>query len=191
VNEVHLMGQQQHPAVLPLYAAFLVDDQLWMVLPYVAGGSAEDVLKRQGTPVRVQGLGSGQGQDDIQHGPGQGRVGLQKTSSIGRALWCVCRTVDPRVHTACCAYMTTPLVDGVKRLFIKPYTIAFRIVRVGLHSCQAELPPALSVGPHGTRHRRHHAGRGQRPGVPAQGRHHPPGHQGAALVSGSHHLHIA
>ena len=52
MNEVQLMGQQQHPAVLPLYAAFLVDDQLWMVLPYVAGGSAEDVLKRQGTPVR-------------------------------------------------------------------------------------------------------------------------------------------
>ena len=48
------MGQQQHAAVLPLYAAFLVDDQLWMVLPYVAGGSAEDVLKRQGTPVRVR-----------------------------------------------------------------------------------------------------------------------------------------
>ena len=54
MNEVQLMGQQQHPAVLPLYAAFLVDDQLWMVLPYVAGGSAEDVLKRQGTPVREQ-----------------------------------------------------------------------------------------------------------------------------------------
>ena len=51
MNEVQLMSQQQHPAVLPLYAAFLVDDQLWMVLPYVAGGSAEDVLKRQGTPV--------------------------------------------------------------------------------------------------------------------------------------------
>jgi serine/threonine protein kinase len=49
------MSQQQHPAVLPLYAAFLVDDQLWMVLPYVSGGSAEDILKRQGTPVRVIG----------------------------------------------------------------------------------------------------------------------------------------
>ena len=56
MNEVQLMSQQQHPAVLPLYAAFLVDDQLWMVLPYVSGGSAEDILKRQGTPVRCTGM---------------------------------------------------------------------------------------------------------------------------------------
>lgn len=47
ISEVHIMKLQQHPAVLPLYAAFLVDDQLWMVLPFVAGGSAQDILKRQ------------------------------------------------------------------------------------------------------------------------------------------------
>lgn len=46
MNEVHLMKMQHHSAVLPLYAAFLVDDQLWMVLPYVAGGSAQDIVKR-------------------------------------------------------------------------------------------------------------------------------------------------
>lgn len=47
ISEVRIMKLQQHPAVLPLYAAFLVDDQLWMVLPFVAGGSAQDILKRQ------------------------------------------------------------------------------------------------------------------------------------------------
>lgn len=46
MNEVKIMKLQHHPAVLPLYAAFLVDDQLWMVLPYVAGGSAQDIVKR-------------------------------------------------------------------------------------------------------------------------------------------------
>lgn len=46
VNEVKIMKLQHHKAVLPLYAAFLVDDQLWMVLPFVAGGSAQDILKR-------------------------------------------------------------------------------------------------------------------------------------------------
>ena len=46
VNEVKIMKLQHHKAVLPLYAAFLVEDQLWMVLPFVAGGSAQDILKR-------------------------------------------------------------------------------------------------------------------------------------------------
>ena len=47
IDEVHIMKMQQHPAVLPLHAAFLVDDQLWMVLPFVAGGSAQDIMNRQ------------------------------------------------------------------------------------------------------------------------------------------------
>ena len=46
MNEVRIMRLQHHPAILPLYAAFLVDDQLWMVLPFVAGGSAQDILRR-------------------------------------------------------------------------------------------------------------------------------------------------
>ena len=84
MNEVHLMGQQQHPAVLPLYAAFLVDDQLWMVLPYVAGGSAEDVLKRQGTPVRVRVKcpDTGQGSARNNENPYMGR-----RQDIGLVLW--------------------------------------------------------------------------------------------------------
>lgn len=36
----------KHPNILPLYAAFLVEDQLWMVMPYVSGGSALDIMKR-------------------------------------------------------------------------------------------------------------------------------------------------
>ncbi len=36
----------KHPNILPLYAAFLEEDQLWMVMPYVSGGSASDIMKR-------------------------------------------------------------------------------------------------------------------------------------------------
>jgi serine/threonine protein kinase len=46
VAEVQTMKLLKHPNILPLYAAFLDDDQLWMVMPYVAGGSASDIMRR-------------------------------------------------------------------------------------------------------------------------------------------------
>lgn len=42
----------KHPNILPLYAAFLDDDQLWMVMPYVSGGSASDIMRRNNSSVR-------------------------------------------------------------------------------------------------------------------------------------------
>ena len=43
----------KHPNILPLYAAFLDDDQLWMVMPYVSGGSASDIMRRTSPSVRL------------------------------------------------------------------------------------------------------------------------------------------
>lgn len=43
----------KHPNILPLYAAFLDDDQLWMVMPYVSGGSASDIMRRNNPTVRL------------------------------------------------------------------------------------------------------------------------------------------
>ena len=52
VAEVQTMKLLKHPNILPLYAAFLDDDQLWMVMPYVAGGSASDIMRRTSPNVR-------------------------------------------------------------------------------------------------------------------------------------------
>lgn len=52
VAEVNTMKQLQHPNILPLYASFVEDDQLWMVMPYVAGGAALDIMQRQHSNVR-------------------------------------------------------------------------------------------------------------------------------------------
>jgi serine/threonine protein kinase len=45
----------KHPNILPLYAAFLDDDQLWMVMPYVSGGSAIDIMRRTSPNVSLAG----------------------------------------------------------------------------------------------------------------------------------------
>ena len=37
----------KHPHILPLYAAFVEDEELWMVMPYVDGGAALDIMQRQ------------------------------------------------------------------------------------------------------------------------------------------------
>lgn len=55
VAEVQTMKLLKHPNILPLYAAFLDDDQLWMVMPYVAGGSASDIMRRTSPNVSLAG----------------------------------------------------------------------------------------------------------------------------------------
>ena len=39
------MRQQNHPNVLPLYCSFVHRQHLWMVMPYVAGGSVLNIMK--------------------------------------------------------------------------------------------------------------------------------------------------
>lgn len=45
-TEVSIMKRLRHRHVLPLYAAFVEDDQMWMVMPFVSGGSALDIMRR-------------------------------------------------------------------------------------------------------------------------------------------------
>lgn len=46
IAEVSIMKLLKHRHVLPLYAAFVEEDQLWMVMPFVSGGSALDIMQR-------------------------------------------------------------------------------------------------------------------------------------------------
>ena len=39
------MRRQSHPNVLPLYCSFVHRQHLWMVMPYVAGGSVLNIMK--------------------------------------------------------------------------------------------------------------------------------------------------
>ena len=39
------MRQQAHPNVLPLYCSFVHNHNLWMVMPYVSGGSVLNIMK--------------------------------------------------------------------------------------------------------------------------------------------------
>ena len=39
------MRQQSHANVLPLYCSFVHRQHLWMVMPYVAGGSVLNIMK--------------------------------------------------------------------------------------------------------------------------------------------------
>ena len=39
------MRQQSHPNVLPLLCSFVHEQNLWMVMPYVAGGSVLNIMK--------------------------------------------------------------------------------------------------------------------------------------------------
>ena len=53
MREAMVMRQQRHPNVLPLLAAFLSEAVLWMVMPYVAGGSAIHILNKRCPGVRT------------------------------------------------------------------------------------------------------------------------------------------
>ena len=45
VREAQTMRQQSHPNVLPLHCSFVHRQHLWMVMPYVAGGSVLNIMK--------------------------------------------------------------------------------------------------------------------------------------------------
>ena len=50
------MRQQHHPNVLPLHCSFVHQAQLWMVMPYVAGGSILNIMKYDHAEVGWLGL---------------------------------------------------------------------------------------------------------------------------------------
>ena len=45
MREAQTMRQQHHPNVLPLHCSFVHQQNLWMVMPYVAGGSVLNLMK--------------------------------------------------------------------------------------------------------------------------------------------------
>ena len=45
VREAQTMRQQSHPNVLPLLCSFVHEQNLWMVMPYVSGGSVLNIMK--------------------------------------------------------------------------------------------------------------------------------------------------
>ena len=45
IREAQTMRQQAHPNVLPLYCSFVHQHNLWMVMPYVSGGSVLNIMK--------------------------------------------------------------------------------------------------------------------------------------------------
>ena len=47
LREASLMRSLNHPNVLRLHSAFLVDDSAWLVLPLVAGGCVSSALERR------------------------------------------------------------------------------------------------------------------------------------------------
>lgn len=45
VREAHTMRSLQHPNLLPLYCSFVHENNLWMVMPYVHGGSVLNIMR--------------------------------------------------------------------------------------------------------------------------------------------------
>ncbi len=89
MREAMVMRQQRHPNVLPLLAAFLSEAVLWMVMPYVAGGSAIHILNK-----RFRGVSA----------PHQHNLMYTNTQSL-----CFCRLA---VHLSCSCCLV-PEVSGL------------------------------------------------------------------------------
>lgn len=45
MRETQIMAEMRHPNVMPLYCSFVHKEQLWMVMPYVAGGSLYAIMQ--------------------------------------------------------------------------------------------------------------------------------------------------
>ena len=45
LRETQIMHEMRHPNVMPLYCSFVHGEQLWMVMPHVAGGSLFGIIQ--------------------------------------------------------------------------------------------------------------------------------------------------
>jgi len=45
VQEAHTMKTLNHPNLLPLYCSFVHENNLWMVMPYIHGGSVLNIMR--------------------------------------------------------------------------------------------------------------------------------------------------
>ena len=50
-RETQIMAEMRHPNVMPLYCSFVHKEQLWMVMPYVSGGSIFSIILNQHSEV--------------------------------------------------------------------------------------------------------------------------------------------
>lgn len=48
------MAEMRHPNVMPLYCSFVHKEQLWMVMPYISGGSIFNIILNQHSEVIKQ-----------------------------------------------------------------------------------------------------------------------------------------
>ena len=46
IREATIMRRQRHPHILELLAVFVDGSDLWMVIPFVPGGSLESLIKK-------------------------------------------------------------------------------------------------------------------------------------------------
>lgn len=44
IQEAHIMKGFRHPNLLPLYCSFIHESDLWLVMPFIAGGSLGNIL---------------------------------------------------------------------------------------------------------------------------------------------------
>ena len=49
IQEAHTMAGLNHENVLPLHCSFIAGEDLWLVMPYVAGGNLSELLRSQVT----------------------------------------------------------------------------------------------------------------------------------------------
>ena len=47
------MAEMRHPNVMPLYCSFVHKEQLWMVMPYISGGSIFSIILNQHSEVTM------------------------------------------------------------------------------------------------------------------------------------------
>ena len=47
------MAEMRHPNVMPLYRSFVHREQLWMVMPYISGGSIFSIILNQHSEVTM------------------------------------------------------------------------------------------------------------------------------------------
>jgi serine/threonine-protein kinase OSR1/STK39 len=45
IHEAQTMKAYSHPNVLPLYCSFVSGQELWMVMPFISGGSVLHIMK--------------------------------------------------------------------------------------------------------------------------------------------------
>ena len=52
IHEAQLMKNYNHPNVLPLHTSFVTGQELWMVMPFISGGSVLHIIKYSHPEVR-------------------------------------------------------------------------------------------------------------------------------------------